>query len=306
MKQGMIPKTDLRVSPICLGTMTYGTPVAEPEAIKLTHWALDHGVNFIDTANIYEGYTRVIGSAGGVSEEILGQALKSRREQAVLATKVGMKVGDGPEDEGASRAAIENNLDRSLKRLQTDYVDIYYLHKPDEQVPLTETLGALAAAMEAGKIRHYGISNYSAAQMAELLETADANGLPRPVIHQPPFSLLKRDVEKDLLPLWAREQVAVAPYQVLQGGMLTGKYRRGQAPPEGSRQVEKPQWGVAADQMETVMDQVEELEAQARAEGKSLLAYTLQTTLALPGMVSLVLGVKRIDQVESLIAAMDA
>jgi aryl-alcohol dehydrogenase-like predicted oxidoreductase len=212
--------------------MTFGTPVAESEAIKLTHWAIDKGINFIDTANMYEGYARYLGSPGGVAEEILGKALADRRDRVVLATKVGMPVGSESEDRGSSPAAIRKQLDLSLKRLATDFVDIYYLHKPDvHNTPPVEIIGALNEAILAGKIRHYGVSNYSAEQLVELLRAADENGLPRPVIHQPPYSLLKPDVEKDLLPLCAKEGIAVACYQVFQGGLLTGKYHRGQEPP---------------------------------------------------------------------------
>jgi len=304
MNYKTIQNTQIDVSPICLGTMTFGTPVGEKDAIDLTHWAIGHGINFIDTANMYEGYVRVVGSAGGVAEEILGKALKGRRSDVVLATKVGMKVGAAPEDEGTSAAAIEKHLNMSLKRLATDYIDIYYLHKPDENADLLETLTALDKAIKSGKIRHYGLSNYSAKQTADLLNLADASALPRPVIHQPPYSLLKSPVEKDLLPLLEKEQIAAAPYQVLQGGLLTGKYHRGQAAPAGSRQAEKPQWLMGGKGIDdTVMTEIQKLEQKAAAQGQTLLEYTLKTTLQKPAVVSLVLGAKRIEQVESLIKA---
>ncbi len=301
MEQRQIPKTDLNVSVICLGTMTFGTPVVEADAIKLTQWAVDNGINFIDTANMYEGYARYLGSAGGVAEEILGKALKDRRKQVVLATKVGMKVGKAAEDEGTSPAAIGKQLDKSLQRLDTDFVDIYYLHKPDPDVPLAEIIGALKEQIDNGKIRHYGISNYSTEQMAELLKVADANNLPRPVIHQPPYSLLKPDVEKDLLPLCEKEQIAAAPYQVLQGGLLTAKYVRGKTAPADSRTAEQPDW--MPELNDELFDKLEAIEADAKAKNRTLLAHTLKETLARPAVVSLILGVKRIDQIESLISA---
>ncbi len=301
MEHREITKTDLTVSTICLGTMTFGTPVGEGEAIKITHWALDNGVNFIDTANMYQGYTRSLGSAGEVAENILGKALKGRRDQAVLATKVGMKVGDAPEDEYTSPAAIKKHLDKSLKRLATDFVDIYYLHRPDPNTPVLDTIGALNEAITDGKIRHYGISNFSAQQTAELLEIADANHLPRPVIHQPPYSLLKPELENDLLPLCENQQIAVAPYQVLQGGALTGKYQRSQTPPADSRITEKPQWIPELD--DELFDKLEAIEAQAKQNGRTILEHTLKETLAKPAVTSLVLGVKRTDQLEGLIAA---
>ena len=301
MDRRRIPLTNLQVSTVCLGTMTFGTPVADAEAIDLVHAAIERGVNFMDTANMYEGYARHLGSAGGVAEEILGKALVGKRSQVILATKVGMKVGNGPEDEGTSPAAIRKHLDLSLKRLATDYVDIYYLHKPDPATPLIDTLGALAEAIQAGKIRHYGISNYSTDQVKELLKVADGNNLPHPVIHQPPYSLLKPDVEKELLPFCAHKDIAVAPYQVLQGGLLTGKYHRGRPAPTDSRKQEQAQW--LWDLTEELFDQLEQIEKDAQAKGRTLIEHALKCALALPAVVSLVLGVKRLDQVESLIAA---
>jgi aryl-alcohol dehydrogenase-like predicted oxidoreductase len=299
MKNKNIPNTNLTVSPICLGTMTFGTPVGEADAINIVHYALDHGVNFIDTANMYEGYSRVIGSAGGVAEEILGKALKGRRGRAVVATKVGMKVGPDPEDEGTSPAAIRKQLDKSLKKMAMDCVDIYYLHKPDPSSPLEDILGALNDAIRQGKIKHYGLSNYSAEQTAKLLEIADKNNLPRPVIHQPPYSLLKRDIEKDLLPLCEKQQIAVAPYQVLQGGVLTGKYQRGQKVPDHSRGSEKPNW--LPELNDAFFDRLEQIENEAKAKKQTLMQYAILETLALPPVASVVLGVKSPDQVQALV-----
>lgn len=301
MKCRLIPKTDLHVSPLCLGTMTFGTPVGEADAIRLTHWAIDQGVNFIDTANMYEGYARTIGSPGGVAETILGKALADRRDCVVLATKVGMKVGTAPDDGGTSPAAIRKQLDRSLLRLATDFVDIYYLHAPDPQTPLADILGAIQDAIGAGKIRHYGVSNYSAGQLADLLMTADANGLPRPVIQQPPYSLLKRDIEIDLLPLCVREQIAVAPYQVLQGGLLTGKYRRGQPPPDGSRKSEHSGW--VWDLEDELFDRLEQAEAEAMSRGQTLLEHALNWILEQPAVVSAIVGVKRVEQLATMLSA---
>jgi aryl-alcohol dehydrogenase-like predicted oxidoreductase len=302
MKKRQISKTDLMVSPVCLGTMTFGTPVGEADAIRLTQWAVDHDVNFIDTANMYEGYTRFVGSAGGVAEEILGKALKGRREKAIVATKVGMKVGNAPEDEHTSPAAIRKQLDRSLKRMATDVVDIYYLHRPDPVTPLANILGTLDKVRRQGKIRYYGISNYSAEQTAQLLKAADENHLPRPVIHQPAYSLLKRDIEQDLLPLCAKEQIAVAPYQVLQGGLLTGKYRRGMPLPKDSRKAEKDGW--VWELSEELFGRIEALEAEAKAGGRTLFQHALLACFDQPAIVSLVLGVKRIDQLEELVRLM--
>lgn len=302
MERRPIPNTSLTVSPICLGTMTFGTPVDEAEAISLVHWAIEHGVNFVDTANMYEGYARSVGSPGGVAEQILGQALQGRREQVVLATKVGMKIGPSDDDEGLSRAHILREIDRSLRRLRCNDVDLYYMHRPDPKTPLAESVQAFDDLIAAGKARHWGVSNFSAAQIAELLRVCDVNGWRRPVACQPPYSLLKRDIEQDvLLPLCQRERIAVIPYQVLQGGLLTGKYRRGQALPEDSRRAEKPQW--VWELTDDLFDRLEGLEAEAQARGRTLLQHALRSVLEQPAVVSVVLGGKRIEQVAALVAA---
>lgn len=301
MTRHKIPGTNLDVSPICLGTMTFGTPVGEAEAIRLVHYGLDRGVNFIDTANMYEGYTRVIGSPGGVVEAILGKALIGRRDQAVVATKVGMKVGTAPEDEYTSPGAIRKHLDRSLKRLQTDFVDIYYLHKPDPVTPLAEIIGALDEVIRGGKILHYGISNYSAEQLSQLLSVADSGGLPRPVICQPPLNLLRQELAQDLLPLCEREGIAVAPYHVLQTGLLTGKYRRGQVPPEGSRKAEMDGW--VWDLTDELFDRLEGIAADATAAGLTMTQYAIRWVLSQPACLSAVLGFKRESQLDEAIGA---
>jgi len=299
MEKRKIPNSDLEVSTICLGTMTFGTPVGEHDAIKLTHWAVDNGINFIDTANMYEGYARSAGSSGGVAEEIVGKALSGRRDKVILATKLGNKVGPEPEDDGTSPAAIRKQLDISLNRLATDYIDIYYLHKPDAHTSMVDILCTLNEAIEAGKIRYYGVSNYSAEQFSELLKVADENSLPRPIIHQPAYSLLSRGIEKELLPLCKREQIAAAPYQILQGGLLTGKYQRGQELPSNSRKAEMNGW--VWDLTDEIFSQLEQIEVDARSKGRTMLQHTILETLGKPAVVSLVMGVKRINQLEALI-----
>jgi aryl-alcohol dehydrogenase-like predicted oxidoreductase len=281
--------------------MTFGTPVAEADAISLTHQALDLGINFIDTANMYEGYKRYIGSPGGVAEEILGKALQGRRERVVLATKIGMKIGPADDDHGLSRGHILREIDRSLARLGTDYVDLYYMHKPDPSTPLAESAQAFNELIESGKVRYWAISNFSAEQITDLLKVCDENGWRRPVAIQPAYSLLKRDIEADVLPLCQREQIAVLPYQVLQGGMLTGKYRRGETAPADSRQLEKPEWTLPLN--EETFTRLEQIEAEASQRGRSLLQHALKGLLEQPAVVSLVVGIKRIDQLEVLIKA---
>ena len=304
MKSRQIPHTPLEVSPLCLGTMTFGTPVGEADAVHIVHWALDNGINFIDTANMYEGYARVLGSAGGVAEEILGAALADRRQRAVLATKVGHPIGPEEGDKGLSRAHIMRECDRSLARLRTDWIDLYYMHAPYPGTPIQESIAAFMELVEAGKIRHWGISNFDVGQTLEVLEACDAGGWTRPVVHQPPYSLLKREIEKDLLPLCLQEQVGVVPYQVLQGGLLTGKYTDAAAPPAGSRAAEKPAW-VPLLQDQAVRQEITDLQNEAEERGLSLFDHVIRTTVEKPAVTSIILGVKRTEQLESAVRALD-
>ncbi|MEW6749886.1 MAG: aldo/keto reductase [Candidatus Latescibacterota bacterium] len=304
MKRCVLPGTDLEVSALCLGTMTFGTPVGEEEATALVLRALDLGVNFVDTANSYEGYARYVGSPGGVAEEILGRALRGRRHQVVLATKVGMKVGPTEDDEGLSPAHVRRQCDRSLQRLATDRIDLYYMHRPDPRTPLEESVAAFAGLVGAGKVRHWGVSNFPADQARTLLEVCDRGGWPRPVAHQPALSLLRRDIEADLLPLCWQEGIAVIPYRVLESGLLTGKYRPGHEPPPGSRAADKPDW-VPLLRDAALMGRLEELGAEARASGQTLLEYALRQTVRVPGIASLVLGFRRVEQVEEAARALE-
>lgn len=299
----LIPNTDIQVSPITLGTMTYGSPVPFDRAVELTRYAVARGINHIDTANMYEGYRRSAGSAGGVAEEIVGEALRTLpREQVVVSTKAGMKVGPAPEDEGTSAAAIHTQLGRSLQRMGLEYVDLFYLHRPDESVSLEEILRALKEELDAGRIRGYGVSNYAAGQLQALLAEADRLALPRPVVCQPPLSLLKQDALQELIPLCAREHIAVIPYQIYQGGLLTGKYHRGATPPEGSRASEKPGWMLTMD--DALYSRLEEVESLAAAEGIGMAQYALRWVLRQSAVVSAIVGVKNEKQIDDALAAL--
>lgn len=303
MQLRTLGSSGLLVSPVCLGTMTFGTPVAEQEAIALTHAAIDLGINFIDTANGYEGYARYLGSAGGVAEEILGKALRDRRDRVILATKVAAPLGPGPQDRGLSAVHILREVERSLKRLQTDVIDLYIIHWPDRHVPIEVTLQAMDTAVRQGKIRHFGASNHSAAQLCEMLWLAERQHGPKVVSSQIPFSLLRREMQHDL-PFCQRHGIGVTPYQSLQGGLLTGKYRRGQPAPAGSRAAEKPDWVWKRD--DALFDRIEGIEALAAEAGIPVAHYALAWTLAQPAMSSLVVGVKRLEQVQDAVAAAQA
>lgn len=300
MQYTTLPGTALSVSRLCLGTMTFGSPVAEPEAIRLVHHAAGLGVNFIDTANMYEGYNRYAGSAGGVAEEIVGKAVAGRRDQFVIATKLGMKVGDSPVDENTSPEAIRVQLQRSLRRLNTDYVDLYYLHRYDPNTAPGDIVRAMGEALKAGDIRAWGVSNYTAEQLAGLLTAAREENIPQPSMCQPPLSLINTGALETLLPLCAQAGIGAIPYQVLQGGILTGKYRRGQQPPEGSRAAEKPDWmKPMTEEVYAVLDQAE---AAARAAGQTMTQYALSWALRQPAVQCILLGVKREAQLDEAAA----
>lgn len=295
-----LPGTGISVSRLCLGTMTFGSPVAEPDAIRLVHDAAELGVNFIDTANMYEGYNRFAGSAGGVAEEIVGKAVAARRADFVVATKLGMKVGDTPVDENTSPEAIRVQLRRSLRRMNTDYIDLYYLHRYDSNTAPGEIARAIGEELKAGTIRAWGVSNYSAEQLSALLAAAREENIPLPSMCQPPLSLLNTGALDALLPLCAQEGIGVIPYQVLQGGILTGKYHAGQQPPAGSRAAEKPDW------MKPMTDEVyatlARVEAEAKAAGQSMTQYALAWALRQPAVRCVLLGVKRRAQLEEAAA----
>lgn len=300
MQYRTLGNSGLLVSPICLGTMTFGSPVAEADAIRLIHQAIDMGINFIDTANVYEGYARFLGSPGGVAEEIVGKALRDRRDKMVLATKVGAPVGPGPQDRGLSSVHILREVDRSLQRLQTDTIDLYIIHWPDKCVPMETTLEAIDIAMRQGKIRNFGMSNHSAWQMCEMLWLAERLGGPRVVSSQIPYSMLRREFEYDL-PFCAKHGIGVTPYQALQGGLLTGKYRRGQPPPDGTRAAEKPDWIWKQD--DALFDRLEGIEQLASELGVPVSQYALSWALSQPAMTSMVVGVKRAEQIQDAVHA---
>jgi aryl-alcohol dehydrogenase-like predicted oxidoreductase len=237
-----------------------------------------------------------------VAEEIVGKAIRDRRDKVILATKVGAPLGPGPHDRGLSAMHILREIDRSLKRLQTDIIDLYIIHWPDKHVPLEVTLRAIDTAQRQGKIRYFGASNHSAAQLCRMLWLADKNGWPPVVSSQIPFSMLRREFHHDL-PFCRDHGIGVTPYQSLQGGLLTGKYRRGETPASNTRAAEKPDWIWA--QSEALFDKLEALEALAAEAGVSMTEYSLAWTLLQPAMSSPVVGVKSLEQVKQAIAAAD-
>ena len=219
-------RSGLKVSPLCLGTMMFGGPTDEPTAARIIAAARNAGVNFIDTADVY---------TEGRSEEIVGRAIAAERSRWILATKVASPVGPGPNDRGLSRRHVIASCEASLRRLGTETIDIYYLHKEDHGTPLGETVRALADLIRAGKIRYVGVSNYRGWRVAEICRLADELGIDRPVVSQPYYNALNRMPEVEHLPACGHYGLGVVPYSPLARGVLTGKYDPAKPPPEGTR-----------------------------------------------------------------------
>ena len=231
MEYRFFGQTGVKVSPFCLGTMNFGGPTDEDESIRIIHAALDAGINFIDTANVY---------TEGRSESIVGKALQGRREQAFLATKVHGRVGDGPNDEGNSRLHIIKACEDSLQRLNTDHIDLYQIHRPDPHIPVQETLGALTDLIQAGKIRYIGTTTHPVWMIMEALAASEREHLARYVSEQPPYNLLDRRIENELVPLAIRYRIAIIPWAPLAQGVLAGRYSSNQPLPEDSRAARQP------------------------------------------------------------------
>ena len=303
MKLRRVPGTDIDVSPICLGTMTYGNPVDRDQAIRLTHLALDLGINFIDTANIYEGYDRVIGSAGGISEQYLGEALKGKRDQAVITTKVGCFVGEGDANGGLTRTHVMREVERSLERLQTDYVDFYLAHMPDHKTRPEDIVPTFDDIVRSGKARAWGFSNFDVSDNLTMIETARAGGHAPPRLSQPYYSMLVREAETEHIPMCLEHEIGIACYRVLEGGLLSGKYAKGAPPPKDTRADIMPRW-LSFDQND---DRPYEIAAQVAkiAEENDMTAVecTLAWTIAQKGITAAVVGVKSEEQIRQAVRA---
>jgi len=231
MEYRLLGRTGVRVSPLCLGALNFGGPTPEAEAVRLVHAAVDAGVNMVDTANTYHG---------GESERVVGLAIRDRRSQVVLATKVHYRTGSGPNDGGNSRLHVLRACEDSLRRLGTDCIDLYQVHRPSPEVPVDETLGALTDLVRAGKVRYIGCSTHPAWMVMEALATSERLGLARYVSEQPPYNLFDRRIENELVPLALRHQLALLPWAPLAQGLLAGRYADLGALPGDSRAARQP------------------------------------------------------------------
>jgi aryl-alcohol dehydrogenase-like predicted oxidoreductase len=302
MRHRQLGRSGLRVSILSMGTMTFGgrgrravgtTGVDEAKAqIDL---CLEAGVNLIDTADVY---------SAGRSEEILGEALAGRRDEVLLATKARFATGDGPNDRGLSRHHLVRACEASLRRLRTDHIDLYQVHEWDGQTPLEETLGALADLVHAGKVRYVGCSNYAGWQLMKALAVADARGLPRFASQQIHYTLQAREAEYELVPIAVDQGVGILVWSPLAGGLLTGKYRRDQAAPEGSRHVAGWREPPVRDE-DALYDLVDVLVEVAEGRGASPAQVALAWLLERPGVASVVVGARTSEQLADNLAAAD-
>ena len=293
MDQITLKNTALNVSRICFGTMTFGGQTDEAAATRMIERCLDSGINFLDTANAYNQ---------GASEQMLGKIIKSKRKDIVLASKVRNKMGEGPDLAGLSRAAIFRAIDDSLRRLGTDYLDIYYLHLPDYSVPIEESLDAMNALVKQGKIRHVASSNYSGWQVVEMLWIARQNGYSPPLISQPMYNLIARGIEQEYLPMCKQFAVSTVVYNPLAGGLLTGKHQP-QAPLPGTR-FDKNQMYLDRYWHQADFDAVEELKQVAAKGGRSLLSLALNWLYHHSKSDCIILGASRVEQLEQSLKAL--
>lgn len=284
--------TDLTVSRLCYGNMTFGGQTDLATGTKIIDLCLDRGINFIDTANVYNQ---------GASEKMLGEILKGRRNRVVLATKCRNPMGPGPDESGLSKRAMLKAIDDSLQRLQTDYVDLYYLHLPDYSTPIEETLEAMDQIVRSGKVRYPAISNYAAWQTAEIRAIAAAKGYAPIHVAQMMHNLIARGLEQEFVPFARRYEMSLVIYNPLAGGLLTGKQKR-EAPIEGTR-FDKNQMYLDRYWHPAFFDAVDELAVVARDAGRSLISLSFNWLLHHTDTACVILGASRLDQLEQNLAA---
>lgn len=296
MEYRTLGRTGMKVSEVCLGTMTFGDQVDETDAISITHAAIDKGVNFIDTANMY---------VKGRSEEIVGRALKGRRDDVILASKVGIPVGPGPNDGGLSGKHIMKGVEDSLRRLDTEYLDIYYAHLPDYTTPIETSLRTFDDLVRQGKVRYLACSNFRAFQLCKALWASDRHSLARFDLIQPPYNLLTRDIEYELLPLCVEENIGVCVYNPLAGGLLTGKHDFSKAPAAGTRFANDAMGKMYYDRYwnESNFAAVAEIKSVAEASGKDMAQMALAWILTNPAVTSIIIGATSMRHVEHNITA---
>jgi len=306
MEYRYLGRTGLQVSPLCLGTMQMGWLIDEEASFRLLSAAYDRGINFIDTADIYSRWAE--GNPGGVAETIIGRWWRQAgipRDRLVIATKVRGPMGEGPNTQGLSRKHIMDAVHASLRRLQTDYIDLYQMHWYDANTPIEETLRTLDDLVRQGKVRYIGVSNYPAWRLMEALWVADKRGYVPFVSLQPHYNLLHREeFERELMDVCRTYGLGVIPYSPLARGFLTGKYRRGQeVPREGRAATDRTLQRYLSDPK--YFDILEQMEAMARAKGCTLTQLALAWLLANPVVTSPIIGPRTIEQLEDNLGALE-
>ena len=299
MDYRLLGRTGVEVSPLCLGAMMFGAwgNPDHDESIRIIHRALEAGINFIDTADVY---------SAGESEEIVGKALAGRRDDVVLATKFHGTMGEGPNRSGNSRRWIVQEVENSLRRLGTDWIDLYQVHRPEPSTDIDETLGALTDLVRAGKIRYFGSSTFPAHELVQAQWTSEKRGRERFATEQPPYSLLVRGIERDVLPVCQRFDVGVIPWSPLAGGWLTGRYRKGQEPPESTRAQRLPwRYDMSLPENQSKLDAADALAQLADEAGLTLIHLALAFVLRHPAITSPIIGPRTMEQLESQLGALD-
>jgi aryl-alcohol dehydrogenase-like predicted oxidoreductase len=291
-------RTGVKVSPLGLGAMMFGAwgNPDHDESVRIIHSALDAGINFIDTADVY---------ARGESEEIVGRALAGdRRDDVILATKIHFTMGDDPNQFGNARRWIIREVEASLKRLQTDWIDLYQIHRPEADTDIEETLGALSDLVHQGKVRYIGSSTFPPSQIVEAQWVARDRGLQRFVCEQPPYSLLMRGVEADVLPTCARHGIGVIPWSPLAGGWLSGRWRKGAEPPSSTRAARLPRrYDLSIPENQRKLDAADALAALADEAGLSLIQLALAFVICHPAVTAAIIGPRTMEQLESQLGA---
>jgi len=296
MDYRLFGRTGVRVSPLCLGAMNLGGPTPDEESVRIVHAALDRGVNFVDTANMYNA---------GRSEEVVGRALAGRRHRVVLATKFHYKMGDGPNDQGNSRLHILKACEDSLRRLGTDYIDLYQVHRPAADVPVEETLGALTDLVRGGKVRYIGCSTHPAWMVMEAIGVSERHGFARYVSEQPPYNLLDRRIENELIPLAERYRLAILPWAPLAQGVLAGRYRADAPLPQDSRAARLPDSIYSRRVTPAGIAAGRRFEEIARAHDRTPGQFALLWCKDQPGITAPIVGPRTLAQLEDLLPVLD-
>ena len=301
MQYRILGRTGVSVSPLCLGTMMFGAWGNQDEAdcIRVIHRALDAGINFVDTADVY---------SAGESERIVGNALRGRRDEVILATKFFMPMSDAPNHQGGSRQWIMREVEDSLRRLDTDYIDLYQVHRPSQDTDVAETLGALTDLVRAGKVRYIGSSTYAASQIVEAQWIARDLRLERFVTEQPPYSILVRGVEADVLPTARRHGMGILSYGPLAGGWLSGRWRKDAAPtPAAPASAVRPsaRYDMTSPANQQKLEVVEQLAQLAGKSELTLIELALAFVTNHPAVTSAIIGPRTMDQLESQLPAAD-